>query len=195
MKSLKIITSTLILLALAVTVAIASESAGGAHGEGGHHYNWKDFAFRVVNFIVFIAIIWKFAGKKIADFFRSRRYNIETELSDLDRRKQEAQKKLSEVEKSIANLEQERAQILSDAKSQGETLKESIIENAHKAAAHIREQAKNSAQLEAKNAVDNIRAEMAELVTEAAEKMLQEKLTQDEHEKLVDKYLTKVVLN
>jgi F-type H+-transporting ATPase subunit b len=36
---------------------------------------------------------------------------------------------------------------------------------------------------------------MAELIVEAAEKILREKLTKEEHEKLVEDYLTKVVLN
>ncbi len=192
MKALKILASALCLLAFAAAAWAATDGHGA---EGEHHYNWKDFAFRVVNFIIFIAIIWKFAGKKIADFFRSRRYHIENELNDLQRRKQEAQQKLADVEKSIANLEEERAKILADAKEQGERLKESIIEDAHKTAEQVREQAKNSAQLEAKNAVDAIRAEMADLVTDAAEKVLKEKLTQEEHEKIVDKYLTKVVFN
>lgn len=43
--------------------------------------------------------------------------------------------------------------------------------------------------------METMRAEMADHIIAAAEKMLQEKLTGEEHEKLIDKYLTKVVLN
>ena len=40
-----------------------------------------------------------------------------------------------------------------------------------------------------------MRAEMADKIVEATEKLLAKKLTAAEHAKLVDKYLTKVVLN
>ena len=40
-----------------------------------------------------------------------------------------------------------------------------------------------------------MRAQMADEIIVAAEKLLAEKLTANEHEKLIDKYLTKVVLN
>jgi F-type H+-transporting ATPase subunit b len=182
-------------LALALTVLCASTAAASEAAGGGHHYNWGDLAFRIINFIIFIAIIWKFAGKKIVDFFRSRRYDIENELGDLSKRKAEAQTRLKDVEQSIKDLEQERQKILTDYKKQGETLKASIIEKAEKQAEQIREQAKLTAQQEAKTAVSQIRAEVAEMVTDAAEKMLGEKLTKEEHEKLIDKSLTKVVLN
>jgi len=40
-----------------------------------------------------------------------------------------------------------------------------------------------------------MRAEMADKVVEATEQLIQKKLTANEHTKLIDKYLTKVVLN
>ncbi|MDY6852299.1 MAG: hypothetical protein SV487_09555, partial [Thermodesulfobacteriota bacterium] len=78
---------------------------------------------------------------------------------------------------------------------QGEALKASIIEKAHQAAEKIKVQAEMTAAQERKAAQEKIRAEMAEMIVEAAEKILAEKLTADEHEKLINEYLTKVVLN
>jgi F-type H+-transporting ATPase subunit b len=43
--------------------------------------------------------------------------------------------------------------------------------------------------------LESLRSEMADKIIQAAEKMLSDKLTKKEQEKLVDKYLTKVVLN
>ena len=43
--------------------------------------------------------------------------------------------------------------------------------------------------------MDTMRAEMADKIVEATEKLLIQKLTAEEQAKLVDKYLTKVVLN
>jgi F-type H+-transporting ATPase subunit b len=196
LKGLKIFATAGCLLLLAASLAFAAEHVGGhGHGEGFTASQWKDFMWRAINFVVFAAIIYKAGGKKIAEFFRSRKYNIETELKDLEQRKADTQAKLAEVDRGIANLEAERAKILDDYKAQGEALKQNIIEAAEKSAEKIREQAKMTASSEAQAAVDAMRAQMAELIVQAAEQVLKEKLSKEEHEKLVDNYLTKVVFN
>lgn len=161
---------------------------------GEHHYDWKNFAFRIVNFVIFVAILYKAFGKKATDFFRTRRYTIENELEDLNKRKADAETRLAEVGKSIADLESERKRILVEYQAQGEALKASIIEKAKKSAEQIKAQAELTGVNEAKAAVEAMRAEMADLVVAAAEKVIAEKLTKAEHEKLIEKYLAKVVL-
>jgi len=190
LKGMRILTLTALVLVTAA-IAFAAEHGGGEH----HGLNWMDFLFRIINFIIFIAIIYKFAGKGIAGFFRGRREQIETQLNDFSARREEAEKRLRGVEQSIANIEKERAQILADFRSQGEALKASIIAKAHEAAEKIKAQAEMTAAQERKAAQEKIRAEMAEMIVEAAEKILAEKLTADDHEKLISEYLTKVVLN
>lgn len=166
-----------------------------ASGDSGHGPDWGNFAFRVVNFIIFIGIIWKAAGKKIVGFFCGRRQSIEQELGDLETRKTEARKQLAEVERRIADLENERQAILADYRAQGEYIKAGIIAKAEKSAVLITDQAKRTADNEIKAAIDDMRATLADEIIAAASKQLQEKLTGEEHEKLIDKYLTKVVLN
>lgn len=174
----------------------AAEEAIVAHsGTEEHHIPWMNYTWRVINFIIFLFIIWKFAGSKISDVFGGRKKQIKTDLEDLEARKTEASKKLSEVEKSIANIQQEKAAILDEAKQQAEDIKESIIAKANESAEQIKAQAKMTAENETRAEVDKVRAQMADLVVEAARKMMDEKLDKASHEKLVDEYLTKVVLN
>ena len=52
-----------------------------------------------------------------------------------------------------------------------------------------------TADQEAKLAVERLRAEMADMVVEAARGMLAGKLSEKDQDKLVDEYLTKVVFN
>ncbi|SKA80170.1 ATP synthase F0 subcomplex B subunit [Desulfobaculum bizertense DSM 18034] len=189
LKGLKRIVPALLLVLAVSSVAYASE-AGGAHG-----LNWKDFLFRVVNFILFAGIIWKFAGSKIVDTLSGRRKNIETQLVDLAERREEAEKQLAEVETSIANIKQEREAIVAEFQAQGEKLKASIIEEANQSAEKILAQAKLSADQERRAAVKQVRAEVAELVVEAAEELLTKKLNAKEQTKLIDDSLKRVVLN
>lgn len=198
MKPRRIAILALTLLGLLAFAALAYAAGGGeeaAHGAEHHGVPWMNFILRCVNFVIFIGIIWYAAGKKIKGFFADRKAGIADELDDLSARQADAEEKLKNVERGIANLEQEKQKILADAKQQGETLKAAIIDKANKDAVAIKEQAKRTAENEAKSALDTMRAEMADLVTEAATKMIQEKLTAKDHDKLVDEYLTKVVFN
>ncbi|WP_319541180.1 F0F1 ATP synthase subunit B [uncultured Pseudodesulfovibrio sp.] len=182
-----------LLTALAVSsVAFASAAEGHAVFTA---ENVKNYGLRMLNFVIFAALLYKFGGAKIKDFFVGRRDGIKQDLDDLQSRQVEAEKKLKNVEASIANMAQEKQQILEDAKAQGEAIKAAIIEKAKKDAEALTEQAKRTASNEAQAAINTIRAEMADMVIEAAERIVAEKLSADDHDKLVDDYLTKVVLN
>ena len=181
------------------TLVIASVAFANAP-EGGHHAvftaeNVKNYGLRVANFVIFAFLLYKFAGSKIKDFFVGRRDGIKQDLDDLQSRQAAAEKKLKEVETGIANMAKEKEAILAQAKEQGEAIKAAIIAKAKKDAEALTEQAKRTASNEAQAAVDRIRAELADMVVAAAEKVVAEKLSAEDHDKLVDEYLTKVVLN
>lgn len=178
------------LLLLVAGVAFASEAAGGGHGD-----KVMNLVYRVINFILVLAILYKLVGKKAAEFFTGRTQQIETELNDLETRRRQAEARLKEIESKVASLEQEREAILQSAREQGEAIKAQIIEQAKATAAKIEEQAKVSAEQEAKAAFEQVKAELAEKIVQAAEEMLQQRLDGDIHRKLINEYLTKVVIN
>ncbi len=176
-------------------LAISSVAFANVNGEVFTEDNVQNYGLRIVNFIIFAGLLYKFAGAKIKEFFVGRRDQIKQDLDDLQTRQVEAEKKLKEVEASIANMAQEKQDILDGAKAQGEALKVAIIEKAQSDAEALKEQAKRTAANEAQAAIETIRGEMADLVVAAAEKIVAEKLSAEDHDKLVDDYLTKVVLN
>lgn len=178
--------------AVLVFCAVTAFASGG---ESGGHNKMLDLAYRFVNFGIVAFIIYKLAGKRLADFLSGRTKQIETDLSDLDGRKMDAEKRLLEVEASIANLETEKAKILADAKAQGEAMKQAIIEKAEVQALQIKAQAEIAAAQEAKLAIDAIREELAEKIVAAAEDLVKKQLKRKDHEDLVTEYLKKVVLN
>ncbi len=185
---LKTIAGAVCIFLLSAGTAVASEA-------GAHDLPWGNFAFRIVNFVLFIGVIAYFFGGKIKGFFKGRSQQIADEISTLEERKAQAAAALAQVEERIRNLEQERKAILDEYRAQGETAKAAIIAKAEQAAVRLQEQAKRTAQNEIAQAVETIRAEMAEKIAQAAERMLAERLTAQEHAKLIDQYLTKVVLN
>lgn len=154
-----------------------------------------NFTSRIATIILFGWIIWYFFGDKLGALFKGRTEKIADDLAALERGKAEAQEKLSAIKGRIASLDAERDAILQAYRKQGETLEAEIVERANKTAAQIVEQAKATAQSEVSNAIGELRAQMADEIVAAAEKALSKKLTAAEQAKLVDKYLTRVVLN
>ncbi|WP_462324428.1 F0F1 ATP synthase subunit B family protein [Desulfoplanes sp.] len=189
MRTLKMVGMAFLLVLVSAGAVVAAE-----HG-GGDSSKWLNLLYRFINFVILAWIIYKVAGKRLAEFFSGRRYQIETDLKDMDARKDEAAKKLSDVEASIANLEAEKAKIIEEAEAQGNALKQAIIDQANATADQIKAQAKVAAEQEAKLAVESIKAEMAESIADAAELMVQKQLKKKDHEGLINEYLTKVVLN
>ncbi|MFP5258279.1 MAG: F0F1 ATP synthase subunit B [Acidobacteriota bacterium] len=177
--------------ALAYASGDAESGAEAAH----HGLNWKDFLFRVVNFVLVFGVIAKLAGKKMVGFFRGRGEAIENQLADLDARKADAAKRLGEIEASISDLAAEKARIEAEYRSQGEALRDSIIAAAEAKAVQIKEQAASAAAAEARVATQELRAQLADAVIAAAKASLEKKLTAKDQDKLVDEYLTKVVFN
>jgi F-type H+-transporting ATPase subunit b len=175
-------------------ILLPAAAAFGAE-QGGSWAAWKDFGWRVLNFIIFAAIIYKFIGQRTKDFFSGRREQISSELQDLQDRKASAEKRLQEVERSIANLEQERKEILDQARQQGEAIRQSIIDKANESAERIREQARVKASQEMQQMVDELRDEMADRIIESAQKIIVSRLSKEEQDRLIDEYLTKVVVN
>lgn len=180
-------------ISLAALAAVLAAS-GHALAADEHILAWDNFALRVLNVIIFIGIIWYAAGALIKKFFVGHREAVAREVAELERLKKEAAEHLADVERRVAGVEQECEKLLADGRAQAESLKAAILADAEKQAAQIVEQARRSAEQEGKSEFDAIRAGLADEIVKAMEQGLMKKLGAAEHQKLIDKSLTKVVL-
>lgn len=184
------------IVALATIVLLAIVSHFGTP------YNpWVNFAGRVGNILVFLYILWRAGGKLLADSIKNRRSGIEEEFASLEQRKSEAQTRLQDLEKHIANLDAERNAILDESKQQAATMRQSILAQAEADAKRIRDQATRAAEGELKTARENLRATLADEIVRTVEEVLKSRLASNEaegmvnHTHLIDNALKKVVLH
>lgn len=180
---------------IALALLLLTAGSAFAAGDGDHPLPWMNLFYRILNIALFVGVIYFFFGKKIDGFFKNRTRSIAEEISTMEQRKVEAQQRLSDVEQRIADLDKEREAILAAYRQQGEMLGAEIVAQAEKNAQMITEQSKHAAQNEVSQAIESLRAQMADEIIAAAEKTLSKKMTPAEQAKLVDKYLTRVVLN
>jgi F-type H+-transporting ATPase subunit b len=175
------------LFILTVT-SLAFASGGGEE----HTPLWKEYMWKIFNFLLLIAVLYKFAKKPFADFLQKRSETIAKTLQEAKAAREAAEKALKAVEERLRTKDAEIEAILSAAKRSGEQERNAIIEESARLKEKILEQAKSNIEFELKNAKEVIKAEAVELAMELAEKKLREKLTKDEQEKLLDDSLVKI---
>lgn len=187
--------SGLVLLGFA-TLCFASGGEGGA--AAAHHPDsgaqMKDFAWRVLDFTLLVAILW-WALKKanVKGALAERSAGIEKALSEAVTARKEAEAKLSEFADKLARANKEIEEIQTAMKRDGEAEKARIVAEAQASAVKIREQAAAAAEQEVLKARTELREEAGRLAVQLAEQTLKEKIEKADQDRLVGDYLAKVV--
>lgn len=145
-----------------------------------------------INFIIFVAILVKFAGKPLKNFLVNRSKAVSDKLAETERALNEAKALKEKYDKRLAGLEGEIAEFKKTVLDAAEKEKKRILEDSEVMAARIREQAKLMYEQEAKDLMGKIRTEIAKMTVEKAEGILREKMTKDDHEKMVNEFIEKL---
>jgi F-type H+-transporting ATPase subunit b len=184
-------TTLLQILAFCALTFIFSAVALASGGEEGGPL-WKSYMWKIINFLILVVILVKFAKKPLQNFLQQRTEMIAKTLQEAKEAKEAAQKALQEVEGRLKSKDAEIEAIIAAAKRSGEQEREQIIADSARLKEQILEQAKTNIDFEVKHAKEVIKAEAVELAMELAEKKLKDKLTKDDQEKLLQDSLVKI---
>jgi F-type H+-transporting ATPase subunit b len=178
---------------LMVGAAMASEAAG--HGGGITSGQIYDLTWRTFNFVIFAGILGYLLVKKVPvkEFFQKRSQEIARALEDLENQKAAAHEALKEAEARLAEVAAERDKILQQYVAEGEMEKAKILDKAEQVAARIREMAEITIEQETKKAAQKLKQELVDSAAKLSEGLLTKKITPDDHQRLVEEYLNKVV--
>jgi len=186
-KQIKVTGVTVLVFGAAVATSWAA-SGGEVHNSWLTIDTWKTLNFAVLAIGLFLL------GRKPAKaFFSSRKKEIADELKDLEQKKAEAEKQLAEYQARFNNLDQESRQIIEDYIKQGEEAKKRIIAQAEAQAEKLEDMAKRTIEQEFKTARMKLQKEISALAVDRAEQVIQNAISSEDQEKIVDDYLKKVV--
>jgi F-type H+-transporting ATPase subunit b len=149
--------------------------------------------YKVMNFGVLAIGLFLLVRKPASQALNSRISGIKEQLSELEEKKQVAEKQLAEYTEKFSSLEQETEKLIEDYIRQGNEAKARIIDEAKKAAEKLEEQARRNIDHEFKQAKLELQREILEKALQKSEEILKNKITAKDQEKLVDEYLEKVV--
>jgi len=185
------------------TEADASQTEGEAHAqgeahEGGHGAEhskpWmKTDSAKALNFFILAIGLFLLLRKPVSQALNDRIKGIKEELDELEGRKADVEKQLSEYDKKLATLDEEAEKVIAEYVRQGEDAKARILKEAESAADKLEEQAKKNIENEFKQAKETLQAEIVEKALIKAEQAVKGQISVEDQERLVDEYLAKVV--
>jgi len=146
---------------------------------------WQTLIFLVVLFV-----LRKFAWKPMIEGLNERESNIEDALLSAEKAKKEMSQLKAENEKLLVEARRERDNILKDATAAASKLIDEARDQASIEGKRLLEDAKAAIETEKKAALADVKQQVAHLSLEIAEKILRQKLSDDQAQKA---YVSKLV--
>ncbi|KUK11104.1 MAG: ATP synthase subunit b [Clostridia bacterium 41_269] len=156
------------------------------------HIDLNELIWAIINFLVLLALLYKFLWNPILNTLDKRSEEIKSNLSSAEALKKQAEEMLEEYKKKIADAKSEAQAIINQANKAAEENRNKIISQAHEEAARIIEKAREEIRREKEQALKEVRDEIATLAVMAAGKVLEKSITKEDHEKLVREFLAEV---
>lgn len=149
----------------------------------------------IVNFGIFLFLVIKFGGKGIIKAIQERENSIQQAINSAEEANRNAQQLLKESKEKIDNAQLEVAQILQKGREQADAFLKKTYEDAEKVKQAKLDEALKEIERSKEKALSQLRNEVAELIVNATQKIINEKLDKEKDLKLVENYLHKLPKN
>lgn len=145
----------------------------------------------VAVFILYL-VLKKFLHKPVTKFLNDRQTKIQTDLDGAKVLKAEAQSLKEDYQAKIDLAKQESQDILEGARKRGDELRENIVAEAKEDAESIVANARKEIKRERDVALQSIKSQAAEIGIMIASKIIEEQVTLDKQNNLIDKFIDEV---
>jgi len=185
---------TFMVVAIMLLLFLFSGVAAASGGGGQESKGWvATDTYKVMNFGVLAIGLFLLLRKPVSQALNDRIKGIKEQLSELEEKKEEAEKKLAEYNEKFLKLDREAEQIVAEYTKQGDEAKTRILKEAESAAVKLEEQAKKNIENEFKKAKSKLQEEIFEQALVKAEEIIKSKIDTQDQDRLVNEYLEKVV--
>ena len=154
--------------------------------------SWLSWVFKLVNFAVLIGILVKYGGKPLKEYFVNKHNTIQDKLNNAEQKLKEAQALKADFEGRLANLDEEIEAFKKAVIQEAEKEKNKMVDEAREFASGLKDQAKMTYEQEIKEMRDKIKEEIVGLTMERAEKLVKERLTREDHNRMVEDFIEKM---
>lgn len=154
--------------------------------------NMAEFIPACIAFIIIWIILAKFAWPMVLKMMEERESKIQGDLDAAEQAKSQAESDAKAYSDRLAAAEREAADIVAQAKREGEEERARILAQAQKDAAATIAKAHDAVDSERKKAMAELSGSVIDLSVEIASKLVGNDLTDDQHRRLAERYLQEV---
>lgn len=166
--------------------AQASDSSGGL---GAFHLNVKDFIIQLVTFLLVLLVFRKWVVPKLIATMDLRQKTLEQSLQNAKATEAALAKAETQAEEILANTRKKADEALSEARNAGSTIIAEAETAASVRAAAIVKEAEERLGYEREQMFSELKAELAGLVVVATEKVLHQKVNEQQDRALIEQSL------
>ncbi len=147
---------------------------------------------QIANFAILMFLLSKIIWKPLMQALDGRQKHIATQIKEAEAINEEAKTVKARYEAQMAEARTEAQQMVREATTYAEQLREKLVTEAKEEANRIVRQAERDATLEHEKAMAEVKRHLADLTVTAAAKVLQDTLDQPTQEKLMADFVRKV---
>ncbi len=184
----------LAVLGAAALIAFLPDFALAAEAEEVHRkaFSFTEEAFKIVNTLIVVAILYKVAAKPLRNFFQDRSEGIRKSLADAEKARQKAELQLEEQRSKVADLEVELNRVRDVGEKERQEMHARLQTEQEAQANRLLEQTRNAIELEVTKARAELRDRAAELALGLAEDTLRKNIGPDDQDRFVSGYLSRL---
>ncbi len=148
--------------------------------------------FTLINTLIIALLYFKFLHKPVCRILDKRAEQVNKDMDDAQKAKEEADKVKAEYEQRLLESKEEANRIVADASRRAQLREEEILKEANEEAAAMKQRAEESIEREKKRAVNEIKGEISEMVVMAASKVAEKEITADDNENIINTVLSEI---
>jgi F-type H+-transporting ATPase subunit b len=180
---------------LASLLVLATEAPAGGEEEGGSFLVTPDIGLMIWTLLVFgltMFLLAKLAFPRIGQALDRRQQAIEEAIDTAENTRREADKLLAEYRERLTDARHQADEIVARARKAGEQQEADAVAKAKIRREELLAQARRDIEAETRRAIQEIRAEVADLTVMATEKVTRKTLTSEDQRRLVDEALSEL---
>lgn len=146
----------------------------------------------VCNFLLLVYLLKKFAWNGIIGMLEKREQQVANDKREAQEARAAAENIKRDLDEKLAQISDEAARKMAEAVKMGETQKEQILAAAKEQSERLIEQAKAQIEAEKNKALSDVRGEIARTAVLAASKVVQQQMSEESAQSVVDRVLKEV---
>ncbi len=187
---MRLLTSRLGFFVLCFLLLVFGPDVAAAEGEPPDWRDIYDLILMWINFGILVFLFFRFARKPLAEFITGRREAVGLEIRRLEEERKAVTDQIRETTRLTTESEDRFIQMKQRLITEGEKARTDAVESACQQGRYMMEAAKRKIDNRIRDAKNRLRAELVEMAVEQAETELKKRITEDDHARLINAFLT-----